>query len=293
MTRSTLLLLLVAGSLACSGDVTFSSQPGPDGGGGGAPDGGAAEPEPQRRARVAGTGGVGLNLRAEPSTEAEVLALMPEGAVVDILSGPDGDWYHVRFQDQEGHAFAEYLVEIEEGEEPEGSGGFLNLLPWTAQLSYRVSRAHGDTGGHTGDSYWAWDFAMPVGTPVLAAHDGTVRKSRAVGHQGCCSPSCGDYANYVVIDRGDGTESLYLHLSKALVSAGDHVTRGDLIGKSGESGYACGAHLHFQMQKSPSGGGTSFQYNKSVEDFFHDSGNPRDPGPGDTPVSKNGVLDIP
>lgn len=287
-----LCLLLAAASLACNGQVSFDEQPGADGGG--RPDGGGnSGPEEPRRARVAGTGGVGLNLRDRPSTDGEVLALMPEGAVADILSGPDGDWYHLRYSGTEGYGFADYLIEIEPGEEPDGSGGFLNLLPWTAELSYRVSRAHGDTGGHTGDSYWAWDFAMPVGTPVLAAHDGVVRKSRAVGHQGCCSPSCGEDANYVVLDRGDGTESLYLHLSEAAVSVGQQVTRGDLVGKSGESGYACGAHLHFQMQKSPAGGGSSYQYNESVEEFFHDSGKPVDHGPGDTPVSQNGVLDLP
>lgn len=284
----TLFLLFIGGLASCSGQVTFGGQPDEDGG---APDGGA--PQGQRQARVAGTGGVGLNLRDRPSTDAEVLTLIPEGAVVDVLSGPDDDWYQIRYAGQEGYGFADYLVELGDEEEPAGSGGVLNLLPWTAGLSYRVSRAHGDTGGHSGDSYWAWDFAMPVGTPILAAHDGVVRKARAVGNQGCCSPSCGEYANYVVIDRGDGTESLYLHLSDALVSVGQEVTRGDLIAKSGESGYACGAHLHFQMQESPSGGGTSYQYNTSVEDFFHDTGEPIDPGPGDTPVSKNGVLDIP
>jgi murein DD-endopeptidase MepM/ murein hydrolase activator NlpD len=281
-------VLAVASNLACSGDITFGGQAGHDAGG---PDGGAGEEH--RQARVAGTGGVGLNLREEPSTDAKVLALVPEGATADILSGPEDDWYHLRYAGQEGYGFADYLEEVEDGEQPAGSGGVLDLLPWTADVSYRVSRAHGDTGGHTGDSYWAWDFAMPVGTPVLAAHDGVVRKAHAEGNQGCCSPSCGDYANYVVIDRGDGTESLYLHLSAALVSVGQQVTRGDLIARSGESGYACGAHLHFQMQKSPSGGGTSFQYNQSVEDFFHDTGEPVDWGPGDTPVSKNGVLDLP
>ncbi len=286
-----LCLLLLVGELACSGDITFGGQPGADGGGSEAPD--AAGDQEPRQARVVGTGGVGLNLRDRPSTDGEVLALMPEGAVADILSGPDGDWYHLLYAGTEGYGYADYLVEIEPGEEPTGTGGVLNLLPWTPELSYRCSRAHGNTGGHTGDSYWAWDFAMPVGTPVLAAHDGVVRKARAVGNQGCCSPSCGDTANYVVIDRGDGTESLYLHLSDALVSVGQHVTRGDLIARSGESGYACGAHLHFQMQKSPSGGGTSYQYNKSVQDFFHDTGKPVDWGPGDTPVSRNGELDIP
>jgi len=285
--------LAIASSLACNGEVSFSEQPGADGGsgGGGGPDGGGAEEH--RLARVVGTGGVGLNLREEPSTEAKVLALMPEGATAEILSGPEDDWYHLLYAGKQGYGYADYLVEIEEGEEPTGTGGVLNLLPWTAEVSYRCSRAHGNTGGHTGDSYWAWDFAMPVGTPVLAAHDGVVRKAHAVGNEGCCSPSCGDTANYVVIDRGDGTESLYLHLSAALVTVGQHVTRGDLIARSGESGYACGAHLHFQMQKSPSGGGTSFQYNQSVHDYFHDTGEPVDWGPGDSPVSKNGVLDIP
>jgi murein DD-endopeptidase MepM/ murein hydrolase activator NlpD len=285
------LLLLLFGGLACSGEISWDGQPGADGGGGGAAADGAAAID--RRARVTGTGGVGLNLRDRPSTDGSVLALMPEGAIADIVSGPEDNWYRLRYAGEDGYGFGDYLVELEPGEEPEGSGGFLNLLPWTAEVSFRVSRAHGDTGGHTGDSYWAWDFAMPVGTPVLAAHDGVVRKSRAVGHQGCCSESCGPDANYVVLDRGDGTESLYLHLSDAFVSAGQRVTRGEVVGKSGESGYACGAHLHFQIQKSPSGGGSDYQYNKSVEDFFHDSGKPKDPGPGDTPVSKNGVLDLP
>jgi murein DD-endopeptidase MepM/ murein hydrolase activator NlpD len=236
---------------------------------------------------VTGTGGIGLNVRAEPSTEAEVLAVLPEGSIVDLLGDAADGWYRVRHQLAEGYASADFIVVLEEGAQ---EGGVLNLLPWTAETSFRVTQAHG-TFSHVGVNYWAWDFGMPVGTPVLAAHNGVVRMARSDGGGGCCDPSCGPQANYVIIGRGDGTESAYVHLQEALVAPGQVVTRGDLVGLSGETGYVCGAHLHFQMQAVPEDPTT--RYGQSVQDVFHDIGSPFDPQEGTDPVSKNGVLDIP
>jgi murein DD-endopeptidase MepM/ murein hydrolase activator NlpD len=287
-----LLLLLLAAAAAAAAAAGCS--PGAVGGAGDGADGG---PATLRRARVTGTGGVGLNLREEPSVDATVDVLMPEGAVVDLLSGPDDGWDRVRYAGHEGFAYAEYLVEIDpnapDAGEPAGHGGLLELLPYTPGTSHVVTRAHGNTGGHTGITYWAWDFSMPVGTPVLAAHDGVVRAVRGDSDRGCCDSSCDRYVNYVVLDRGDGTESLYLHLSAASVEVGQQVTRGQRVGKSGETGWACGAHLHFQMQHSPSGGGTSSFANQSIHAYFHDTGEAFDPGPGDEPVSHNGTIDVP
>ena len=282
-------LPLLALALGCTGSI--------EGAGGGADAGAeeeetaadAAAPAEPRTGRVTGTGGIGLRVRAEPTTEAEILGVLPEGAVLDVLAGPEDGWYRVRRGELEGWSSADFITEI-----PDGviEGGYLNLLPWTGGDAYRVTQAHGGFS-HDGDSKWAWDFGLPEGTPVLAAHNGVVRKARDGGDVGCCSESCGYGANYVVLDRGDGTESLYLHLKSVAVSVGQEVVRGDLVGLSGATGYVCGAHLHFQMQKSPAGGGSDFQYNPSVPDVFHDSGEPLDPPAGVTLESKNGLIDIP
>ncbi len=171
-------------------------------------------------------------------------------------------------------------------------GGLLFLLPWTPEVAYRVSQGH-NTGSHTGNGSWAWDLALPEGTLLLASHNGTVRRIKGDSTIGGCDSAFANDANYVVLDRGDGRESLYLHMKEVYVSAGETITRGDPLGRSGQTGWACGAHLHFQIQQSPGGGGTDTWYNPSVHEFFYDTGDAWDPPLGSEPVSKNGVIDVP
>jgi murein DD-endopeptidase MepM/ murein hydrolase activator NlpD len=57
----------------------------------------------------------------------------------------------------------------------------------------------------------------------------------------------GIYGNTVIIDHGQGVQSLYGHLSSFDVKAGDDVTKGQTIGRSGLTGMAGGDHLHFTM----------------------------------------------
>ncbi len=81
------------------------------------------------------------------------------------------------------------------------------------------------------------DFGIPIGTPVLAADDGTVF---AAGNNGKLQ-----YGRYIVLKHDNGLATLYGHLSRQQVKTGDLVKRGDIIGYSGKTGYAFGAHLHF------------------------------------------------
>jgi murein DD-endopeptidase MepM/ murein hydrolase activator NlpD len=83
------------------------------------------------------------------------------------------------------------------------------------------------------------DLAAPELTPVLAADDGTVA---LVGG--------GDYGygNYVVIAHRSGLASLYGHLNKALVHAGDTVAQGQAVGLEGSTGHSTGPHLHFEIR---------------------------------------------
>ena len=78
---------------------------------------------------------------------------------------------------------------------------------------------------------------MTGGVPVVAANAGTVLNASWLGI----------YGNCVILDHGMGVQSLYAHLSSLDVKAGDTVTRGQTLGRSGRTGLAANDHLHFTM----------------------------------------------
>jgi murein DD-endopeptidase MepM/ murein hydrolase activator NlpD len=97
----------------------------------------------------------------------------------------------------------------------------------------------------------AVDFAVPVGTPVLAARDGTVMQVEGgFDRSGLDRAAYATRANFVRILHGDGTMALYAHLRAGgvLVRVGQAVRAGDRIGLSGDTGFATGPHLHFVVQ---------------------------------------------
>lgn len=96
------------------------------------------------------------------------------------------------------------------------------------------------------------DFGIPIGTSVKAAKSGTVTIALApcphnYGKSGNCGCN-GGYGNYVKINHGDGTETLYAHLTSLSVSKGQHVSQGQEIGRSGSTGWSTGPHLHFEIR---------------------------------------------
>jgi murein DD-endopeptidase MepM/ murein hydrolase activator NlpD len=82
------------------------------------------------------------------------------------------------------------------------------------------------------------DFRAVTGTPVLAMNRGVVRVAKTFS----------TYGKTVVIDHGLGLFTFYMHLSKIPVAAGQLVKKGQLIGASGETGYATGPHLHITVR---------------------------------------------
>ncbi|KMJ44337.1 murein DD-endopeptidase MepM [Xenorhabdus khoisanae] len=81
------------------------------------------------------------------------------------------------------------------------------------------------------------DFAMPVGTPVLAVGDGEVIVSKFDGAAG----------NFIAIRHGRQYTTRYMHLRKLLVKPGQKVKRGERIALSGNTGRSTGPHLHFEF----------------------------------------------
>lgn len=83
------------------------------------------------------------------------------------------------------------------------------------------------------------DLVEPFGSPIYAADDGVVA---LVGSSGS------GYGTYVVIAHSGGLDTLYGHLSTALVKVGQLVSQGQPIGLEGSSGNSTGAHLHFELR---------------------------------------------
>jgi len=82
------------------------------------------------------------------------------------------------------------------------------------------------------------DFSLPVGTPVRVTGDGVVK---AVQQQR-------GFGKVVKVDHGDGVVTLYAHLDATLVERGARVARGDVIGRSGNSGRSSAPHLHYEVR---------------------------------------------
>jgi len=87
------------------------------------------------------------------------------------------------------------------------------------------------------DFHKGTDIAIPEGTPVHAAGDGTVAASNF-------SSSAG---NMIIINHADGVVTKYFHNSQLLVSVGDKVKAGQVIAYSGNTGNSTGPHLHFEF----------------------------------------------
>lgn len=88
----------------------------------------------------------------------------------------------------------------------------------------------------------AVDIGAPKGTSIYAAAGGTVIVANGSGAWN------GGYGSYVVIQHPNGTQTLYAHMSKVLVSPGATVDQGDTIGKVGTTGESTGPHLHFEVR---------------------------------------------
>ncbi len=104
---------------------------------------------------------------------------------------------------------------------------------------------------HVGSGKHAWDFANGSRFGVSAAREGVVTHVKMSSHAGCQSSACVDFANYIVVDHGDGTASVYLHLDGHTLSpnvrCGERVRQGQPLAHAGSTGWATGPHLHFQV----------------------------------------------
>lgn len=134
------------------------------------------------------------------------------------------------------------------GGKPDGT---VYELPYPAGNLYTLIQGYGGKFSHQvgSSNHFADDWAMPAGSPVLAARGGIVVGVRQDSTSGGRSENFKSCANYVIIRHSDGTYAEYLHLKPqgVLVSLGEEVKTGQRIALSGNTGYSSGPHLHFAV----------------------------------------------
>lgn len=109
----------------------------------------------------------------------------------------------------------------------------LDLYWYNYISSYYGYRKNPNTGNE--ELHRGVDIAVPTGTTVYAAHDGTVTTATYDSY----------YGNYVVIEK-DGYTTKYAHMDSLSVSAGQSITKGTVIGTTGNTGSTTGSHLHIE-----------------------------------------------
>jgi len=132
--------------------------------------------------------------------------------------------------------------------------GYRYASPFTEGTDFTLDQGFGGRfSHHDEENRYALDFGVPEGTPVLAARAGVVMQVEDdFRGNGTDAARFGDRANYVRIVHDDGSMALYAHLAPGsmLRRPGDRVAIGDLVGKSGNTGFSTGPHLHFSVQRN-------------------------------------------
>ena len=191
-----------------------------------------------KRACVVLTAGF-LSLAASPAVAqsnvvaAEVATSVAASSVPLELNAPQDDEFAELFARWEaldvrsgGEVLATYNVSIPSQMPLEGA-----LL--TSDYGMRTHPVLGGRRNHKGV-----DLAAPTGTPVYATADGVVERADWFS----------SYGLFIRIEHGAELETRYAHLSRLAVSAGDRVSKGDLIGYVGSTGRSTGPHLHYEVR---------------------------------------------
>ncbi len=127
-----------------------------------------------------------------------------------------------------------------------GSGvagdGVARGMIWPLPSSYSVGETFGPQEGRFHNGI---DIYGDYGAPIIAADGGTVVEATASGYNGGWGLS-------VLVDHGNGYQTRYSHCSAVLVTVGERVSRGQVVGRVGSTGYSTCNHLHFEVYR---GGG--------------------------------------
>lgn len=146
---------------------------------------------------------------------------------------------------------------------------YIYALPYEEGKSFRVIQGYFSKFTHKERA--ALDFNMKRGTNITAAREGVVVRVKEDGDRGGLNKKYRPFGNNIVIQHTDGSRAGYWHLQQngAVVTVGDTIKKGQLIGLSGKTGYAALPHLHFLVWTTKNGQwqqvATRFQTSKGIK----------------------------
>jgi len=117
-------------------------------------------------------------------------------------------------------------------------------LPFKSSNNYTVFQGYNGTFSHQNEN--SLDFTMPIGTEITAVRGGIVTNVIDKNNKNCGKEKCKKYNNLITIYHSDGTFANYMHIKQngSKVKIGDKISKGQLIGYSGNVGWSTGPHLH-------------------------------------------------
>ena len=142
----------------------------------------------------------------------------------------------------------EYSYQAQYGRpDAEHDDAYRYALPYASGTAHPVAQGYDGEGTHSRLN--AIDWTMPTGTPVHAARGGLVVAVRDSLSGSGITRAMQGRSNFVFIQHEDGTIGVYGHLQQdsAVVTVGDSVQRGQMLARSGNTGYSTGPHLHFEV----------------------------------------------
>jgi murein DD-endopeptidase MepM/ murein hydrolase activator NlpD len=172
---------------------------------------------------------------AQAASQAAALALRQEKK--GALKGVNKDLAELERQESQILADSQALTGVVGGSGSTGSGN--GTLSWpcpgpvVSPFGYRIHPILGYRKMHTGI-----DIAAGYGVPIRSSAAGTVIYASWMG----------GYGNVIIVDHGDGLSTLYAHQSRLAVGNGARVSRGQIIGYIGSTGFSTGPHLHYEVR---------------------------------------------
>jgi len=124
---------------------------------------------------------------------------------------------------------------------------YIYFLPFENNKKVFLIQAYDSKMSHKGEL--ALDFKVKKKTKICAARDGVVIAAREDSEEGGLKPENMSDGNYISIQHYDGSVAHYWHLIKdgVLINVGDTISKGQLIGLTGNTGYSAFPHLHFEV----------------------------------------------
>lgn len=176
-----------------------------------------------------------LNIDGENNNVYVINAKEKKHKLTSLKVSKNGKEYKLSFK---------YFMNYGKDDNKEYDKNYIYDLPFKTSSTYKIYQGYNGTFSHQNEN--SIDFTMPIGTELMAVREGIVINVIDNNTKNCGKEECKKYNNFITIYHSDGTFAEYAHIKQngSKLKVGDKVSKGQLIGYSGNVGWSTGPHLH-------------------------------------------------